>query len=330
MSIRLKSKLDHTLEELKQGKLIILNDNFKERSYLVGLSEIATPESVNFMTRIGKGLICVCLDSTKARQLNLPLMTDQLPKHTDRKFTISIDYETTTTGISAFERADTIKALTKKNMDSTNFKRPGHIFPIICDKYGLLEKMGAEEASIHLAQKARCIPQTYICEILNAHGEISNFEEVQQIAESNKISIITIGDILTEKKEDTMTSFEGLVIEGKQLGRKLNFPTANLTAPFQMKNMKKGVYGVKINFDGKQLFGVMNFGERPTLNHKIKENLCEIHIFNFNDMIYNQMIQVDVCFFIREEKRFNSIDDLVNQIKIDVKNTKERFNLTQA
>ncbi|MEW9672072.1 riboflavin kinase [Ammoniphilus sp. 3BR4] len=116
----------------------------------------------------------------------------------------------------------------------------------------------------------------------------------------------------------------GNVVKGRQLGRTIGFPTANIEPIQATCSLPHGVYGVRVLTDGKWYDGIMNIGNRPTFDDGFHTSF-EVHIFNFNQDIYNQLLHVEVCFFIREETAFSGIDHLVSQIKQDVHYTKEKF-----
>ncbi len=116
----------------------------------------------------------------------------------------------------------------------------------------------------------------------------------------------------------------GKVVKGRQVGRTLGFPTANIEPNQLNLSLSHGVYGVRVLTDGKWYEGIMNIGIRPTFNDGFQPSF-EVHLFDFNQNIYHQTLQVEICFFIREEKAFSGIDHLISQIKIDVNDTKEKF-----
>lgn len=121
-----------------------------------------------------------------------------------------------------------------------------------------------------------------------------------------------------DRTKRLITAFKGKVVYGNQIGRTIGFPTANLFVDRGKPFLKKGVYGVQVSVGNKQYTGVMNVGTRPTIEERNSGLHYEIHILGFNQMIYGQILRVDVCFFVREEMKFNSLDQLVEQIKKDV------------
>src|SRR5690625_4012784 len=161
-------KIEDALTELKHGKMIIVVDDEDRENEgdFIALADKVTPEMINFMITNGKGLVCAPITENLAEKLDLSLMVN---KNTDpylTAFTVTIDHKETTTGISAAERAFTIKALTEKNAAETDFKRPGHIFPLIAKDGGVLERPGHTEATVDLATLCGASPAGVICEII--------------------------------------------------------------------------------------------------------------------------------------------------------------------
>ena len=117
----------------------------------------------------------------------------------------------------------------------------------------------------------------------------------------------------------------GKVVRGNQIGRTIGFPTANLSIDPDGPFLGKGVYGVRVFHDNQQYTGIMNIGTRPTVDSRDLTVHYEVHILNFNQMIYDQVLTVEVCFFVRKETKFNSLDQLIEQIKKDIDFVRKRF-----
>ncbi|WP_051348365.1 3,4-dihydroxy-2-butanone-4-phosphate synthase [Peribacillus kribbensis] len=322
-------KLGEVKEHLKKGKLAILVDDADtQTSYLMGLAETVTGQHVNLMAKIGKGLVYVCLNNRKAKQLDLPLMTGKM--NPSKNFAISIDHHTTTTGISAFERAITIKAVANEDSKPEDFRRPGHVFPLVYSDYGMLDYMGVVEASADLAKISSSFSDTtYLCEILNKEGGIAADQDVAEISHEFGIPSINITEVFKSLYKDPICTIDGQVIHGQKLGSKLGFPTANLELSTPSDSLRNGVYGVIVNWCGSSYFGVMNAGVKPTIKNNLKKTY-EIHLLDFYNDIYGEKINVEVKFFIREEKKFNSLNQLVQQIETDIQTAKHRFELQQT
>ncbi|MBO1001409.1 bifunctional 3,4-dihydroxy-2-butanone-4-phosphate synthase/GTP cyclohydrolase II [Pseudogracilibacillus auburnensis] len=197
----------HTIEEaiadLQQGKIIIVVDDEDRENEgdFVALSEKITPETINFMITHGKGLVCTSITPQLAEKLELPLMTARNTDPYSTAFTVSIDHKDTTTGISAFERALTIKALTKKSVTKSEFKQPGHVFPLIAKAGGVLERPGHTEASTDLALLSGAFPSGVICEIVKEDGSMARILDLQKIAQTFKMKMITIEDLVAYRKK---------------------------------------------------------------------------------------------------------------------------------
>lgn len=188
----------HTVEqaiaELKQGKMIILVDDVHRENEgdLVMAAQWVTPESINFMITQGRGLVCVPLSETKAKQLDLHPMVMHNSDTFRTAFTVSVDAVNTTTGISAHERALTIQQLALHDSKPHDFKRPGHIFPLIAKPGGVLTRPGHTEASIDLMRLASLNQAAIICEILNDDGTMARRSDLMKRAKEWNMVIITI------------------------------------------------------------------------------------------------------------------------------------------
>jgi hypothetical protein len=249
----------------------------------------------------------------------------------NKKFTVSIDYKTNKTGISAFERADTIKAICDLRVEPEDFKKPGHIFPLIYSENGILDHIGISEATVEVVKKVGCSSDiSYLCEILNKDGDVATLLEMTEISREYNIPFVKISDLFKTKREDSICRFEGSVAYGQGIGKKLGFPTANLQSISQKPVLKNGVYGVKVFYENREYYGVMNTGLKPTFNYVSQESSKEIFIFDFNQQIYGEKLTVEVKFFIREEKQFASIYDLTSQIKKDIRAVKTKFGLLEG
>lgn len=195
--------IEDAVADLRAGKVVIVVDDEDRENEgdFVALSETITPETVNFMITHGKGLVCVTVTEQLAHSLHLPLMTNESTDPYETAFTISIDHRETTTGISAYERALTIKALTDEATTKDDFKRPGHVFPLIAKNGGVIERPGHTEAAVDLAKLSGAFPSGVICEIINEDGTMARVPELLQIAEQFHLKIITIADLIKYRKK---------------------------------------------------------------------------------------------------------------------------------
>jgi len=195
---------EKAIEELKKGKVIIVVDDEDRENEgdFVALGEFATPEVINFMATEGRGLICVPIDEQKAGQLNLKLMTEDNTDSFGTAFTISIDHADVHTGISAFERSETVLKMLGNDAGATDFIRPGHIFPLIAKAGGVLKRTGHTEAAVDLAMLAGAEPVGVICEIMNDDGTMARGSQLKEIAERFDLVILTIEELTAYRRQN--------------------------------------------------------------------------------------------------------------------------------
>ena len=193
------NSIDSAIEEIKNGRCIIVVDNEDRENEgdLVSASELVTPDMVNFMAKEGRGLICVTIDSKKARALNLEPMERKNSSLYETNFTISVDAsKNTTTGISAFDRFETIRVIIDEKSKESDLARPGHIFPIVGKDGGVLRRAGHTEASMDLARLAGLKPSGVICEILADDGTMARGKTLFEFAKKHNLKIISIADLI--------------------------------------------------------------------------------------------------------------------------------------
>ncbi len=193
------SSIESAVEDIRNGKQIIVVDS-KDRENegdLVMASELVTPEKINFMAKEGRGLICVSLTRERATELDLELVQNKNTSLHETNFTISVDAkDNTTTGISAFDRSETIRVLIHNKSKAKDLARPGHIFPIIGKDGGVLRRAGHTEASIDLSLLAGLKPSGVICEIMDDDGSMSRGNSLQKFAAKHSLKIISIDDLI--------------------------------------------------------------------------------------------------------------------------------------
>ena len=211
MAILLHS-IEEAIEDLKQGKMIVVVDDEERENEgdLLALGEFITPETINFMATYGRGLICTPISQQLAQKLALKPMVSVNTDNHQTAFTVSIDHVDTTTGISAFERAMTIKKMVEPQAKAADFRRPGHIFPLIAKENGVLERRGHTEATIDLAKLCNSIPAGVICEIMGDDGEMLRFNDLVKYAAQHHLKMISIEALATyrrqqKEEENTMT-----------------------------------------------------------------------------------------------------------------------------
>ncbi len=190
-------KIEDAIEEIKKGKMVIvLDDEDRENEGdFIAAAELVTPEMINFMAKIGRGLICTPLTSADAKRLELPMMVEQNNSCHETAFTVSIDSKNSGTGISAFDRSITIKEMVDISVPASTFLRPGHVFPLIAKDGGVLERDGHTEAAVDLAKLAGLHPMGIICEVMAEDGSMARRDELFEIAKRHDLKIITIDDL---------------------------------------------------------------------------------------------------------------------------------------
>jgi len=208
--------IEEAIADIKKGKVVIVIDdeNRENEGDFVAAAEMVTPEMINFMATHGKGLICTPLLEERCDELDLDLMIGKNTALHETPFTVSVDLigEGCTTGISAYDRAQTIKALTNKSIKSSDFGRPGHIFPLKARKGGVLRRAGHTEAAIDLARLSGLYPAGVIVEILNDDGSMARAPELFKIAKKFNLKFITIQDLIKYRlKNSTLIKKEAEV-----------------------------------------------------------------------------------------------------------------------
>ncbi|HEX7057574.1 MAG TPA: bifunctional 3,4-dihydroxy-2-butanone-4-phosphate synthase/GTP cyclohydrolase II [Bacilli bacterium] len=201
-----KMKLDpieEAIYDLMLGKVVIVVDDEDRENEgdFIALADKATPEVINFMITEGRGLVCVPITQERAEQLELPPMVANNTEYYGTAFTISVDHKDTTTGISAYERARTIQALIDPAAKAQDFRRPGHIFPLIAKKGGVLRRTGHTEAAVDLAKMCGATPAAVICEIIKADGTMARLPDLVKIAKKYELKLISIHDLIHYRNE---------------------------------------------------------------------------------------------------------------------------------
>lgn len=192
------SKIDDAILDFKKGKFVIVIDdtNRENEGDLVLAADKAAPEKINFMIKNARGLVCVPMLGERLDELKLPQMAKVNTEFTKTAFTISVDAKKgTTTGISAFDRAKTIKALIDKNTKPNDLAMPGHVFPLRCEDGGLSKRAGHTEAAIELCKLANLYPAAVICEIIGENGKMAKMHELKKFEKKFNLKIIRVRDL---------------------------------------------------------------------------------------------------------------------------------------
>lgn len=192
--------IESAIEEIRQGKLVIVvddEDRENEGDFLTAARNV-TPEIINFMSKVGRGLICAPLEASRCEDLGLDLMVKDNTELHQTPFTVSVDLigQGCTTGISAHDRAKTIQALIDPNTKASDLARPGHIFPLKANPEGVIRRAGHTEAAIDLARLAGFEPAGVIVEIADEDGSMARLPRLMEIAKEHNLKIISIADLI--------------------------------------------------------------------------------------------------------------------------------------
>ena len=227
--------IPEAIKDIKNGKMVIVvddEDRENEGDFLMA-AEMVSTEAINFMVTHGRGLVCAPLTKNLAEKLKLTHMVTDGADPDEANFTISIDHKRlTTTGISAADRANTIREIASDEAKPVDFRRPGHVFPLLAVDGGVLRRAGHTEAAIDLAKLAGLKPVGIICEIMNEDGEMARVPDLPKIAKKYDMKFITIKDLIAYRNEN-----ESLVHEVMDI----NMPT--MYGDFKLRAFKENLTG---------------------------------------------------------------------------------------
>ncbi|MBC7099558.1 bifunctional 3,4-dihydroxy-2-butanone-4-phosphate synthase/GTP cyclohydrolase II [Candidatus Bipolaricaulota bacterium] len=195
--------VEQAVEEIRAGRMVIVVDDEDRENEgdLIMAAEHATPEAINFMIKEARGLICVPMAREWAERLELRPMVDRPGDHHETAFTVSVDArEGVTTGISAHDRARTIRLLADPQARPADFVSPGHVFPLIAKEGGVLRRAGHTEAAVDLMRLAGLAPVGVICEIMNEDGTMARLPDLERFAKKHGLSILTIAQLIAHRK----------------------------------------------------------------------------------------------------------------------------------
>lgn len=257
-------KIEDALIALKNGESIIVCDDQDRENEgdLLAITEWMHDDTINFMARYGRGLICCPIDRTIAEQVGIDAMVKNNTDPHSTAFTVSIDHVDSTTGISAFERMQTARALIANQSSAATFNRPGHVFPLIAHEQGVLGRRGHTEAAVELAKLTGAKPAGVICEIMNEDGTMARVDDLQIFKETHGLYMITIEDLVTYIKTTQV------LIEKEA---KVQLPTRYGT--FDM-------YGFTSKIDGSELIAVVNGDIHDEINVRIHSACATGDIFH--------------------------------------------------
>lgn len=197
--------IPEAIEDIRNRKIVIVvddEDRENEGDFLMAADKVS-PEAVNIMVKHGRGLVCVPITKDRAKELDLDYMVSEGADPDEAAFTISVDHKKlTTTGISAPDRANTIRELINPEAEPSDFRRPGHIFPLIGVNGGVLRRAGHTEAAIDFARLAGCKPAGIICEIMHDDGEMARLPELIELSKKFGMKLVTIKDLIAYRMEN--------------------------------------------------------------------------------------------------------------------------------
>ena len=196
--------VEQAMEEFRRGRMVILVDDEDRENEgdLAIAGEMVTPESINFMARFGRGLVCLALTEERCDELDLPPMVRENTSSFGTAFTVSIEARgKTTTGISAADRAATIRTAVEPGTRPEDLLRPGHVFPLRAKRGGVLKRAGQTEASVDLARLAGLLPAAAICEIMNDDGTMARVPDLMRFALQHGLPVLTIAELIRYRLE---------------------------------------------------------------------------------------------------------------------------------
>ena len=195
--------VEEILAELRAGRPVVVTDDEQRENEgdVIVAAEFATTEAVNFMATWARGLICMPMTAAHARRLNLPQMVAENTDNHATAFTVSIDHVSTTTGISAEERALTARKCIDSAARPEDFRRPGHMFPLVAREGGVLRRAGHTEATVDLLALAGLAPCGLCCEIMNDDGRMARRPDIQRFAATHNLKVCTIGQIISHRRK---------------------------------------------------------------------------------------------------------------------------------
>lgn len=195
--------VEHAIEEIRAGRMVIVVDDEDRENEgdIVVAAEKVTPEHIRFMVRYCSGIVCVPMEAERLDKLHLPLMAPNNSDPMGTAFTVSVDARRgTTTGISAADRATTVRALIASDTAPADLQRPGHIFPLRYVEGGVLRRAGHTEASVDLARLAGLYPAGVLCEVVREDGSMARLPDLEEFAEQHGLTIISIADLIAYRR----------------------------------------------------------------------------------------------------------------------------------
>ena len=198
------AKIEEAIAAIARGEMIIVVDDpdRENEGDLIMAAELVTPEAINFMITHARGLVCAPMTAQRLKELDLPQMVSENTDSKETAFTVSVDLKAgITTGISAHERAATIRALVDPKTKPEDLARPGHVFPLQAKEGGVLRRAGHTEATVDLARLAGLAPAGVCCEIMNPDGTMARLPKLEEFAKKHNLLMITIADLIAYRRK---------------------------------------------------------------------------------------------------------------------------------
>jgi 3,4-dihydroxy 2-butanone 4-phosphate synthase/GTP cyclohydrolase II len=216
--------INEIIKDAKRGKMFILvdNKNRENEGDLVIPASKCNSKNINFMAKHGRGLICLALSKKQVEKLNLPLMSSVNKARMQTAFTVSIEAKKgITTGISAFDRAKTIKVAINNQTTKKEIVSPGHVFPLVARNGGVLERAGHTEASVDISKLSNLNPSAVICEVMNEDGRMARFDDLKKFSKKHKLKIASIEDLISYrlKNEKLIKNVNNKFVKIKKFGK---------------------------------------------------------------------------------------------------------------
>ncbi len=201
------ARIEDAIEAISRGEMVIVVDDEDRENEgdIIAASDSITPQQIAFMMNHARGLICVAIPGERLDALDIPLMVPRNTESMKTAFTVSVDYiPGTTTGISAADRANTVRALVSESSRPDDFARPGHIFPLRANPEGVLGRTGHTEAAVDLCRLAGKFPSGTICEVANDDGTMARLPQLEVFAERHGLLVVTIKDLVAYLKGEVV------------------------------------------------------------------------------------------------------------------------------
>ena len=273
------STINEIIRDAKKGKMFILVDNKdreNEGDLVIPASKISA-KKINFMAKHGRGLICLALTQQKVKKLKLPLMSLINKSRTQTAFTVSIESKRgVSTGISAHDRAKTIRTAIKQSSTRNDIVSPGHVFPLVARDGGVLERAGHTEASVDISKLAKLNPSAVICEVMNEDGTMARYKDLIPFAKKHKLKIAKIEDLISYRlKNENLIKF----VSNKKI-------KISKFGSFDLKTFKN-------KLDGSEHYAITKGKFSPNKSSRVRvisTNVLNV-FFNFNKDIFKKSLK---------------------------------------